>query len=169
MGDEEQTSCANLVCQNILAPAHLHANRRKRKYCSYTCSNGSRRTHPIGFWTTPNRDRRDFVNHKARLFRSRNRYHESFLRRRHVTPDQFEIMLADQAGCCAICRSAFTDTGKSRLEVDHDHETGFIRGVLCGSCNRGIGSLKDDIVLLRKAVEYLEEAKLKERVGAIGK
>lgn len=169
MSDEEQTFCANQMCQNILAPKRLETNHRKRKHCSYTCSNETRRIHPAGFWEPGNRDMRDLRNHKARLFRRYNRYHESFLRRRLVTKEQFEAMLLAQASLCAICREAFTDTGKTRLEVDHDHQTGFIRGVLCGSCNRGIGSLKDDIVLLKKAIEYLEDAKYRELLGVTEK
>jgi len=57
---------------------------------------------------------------------------------------------------CAICGNP---GGKKRLCVDHDHVTGKIRGILCDNCNVGIGRLKDDIGLLYRAIDYLEEYK----------
>jgi hypothetical protein len=62
-------------------------------------------------------------------------------------------MLTDQNGKCSICNGL--DTANKRLAVDHCHETGKIRGLLCGSCNRGIGLLKDCHETLKKASEYI--------------
>jgi hypothetical protein len=63
-------------------------------------------------------------------------------------------MLKDQGGCCAICG---TDTpGTSGIfAVDHDHKTGKVRGLLCRSCNVGIGNLGDDPKRLKEAIRYL--------------
>jgi hypothetical protein len=67
----------------------------------------------------------------------------------------YEKMFADQNGLCAICGTS--DTGRRKaFHVDHCHETGKIRGLLCGNCNSGIGNLRDDIGLLNKAIKYLE-------------
>lgn len=62
---------------------------------------------------------------------------------------------------CKICSTSikFRDSGKedaSGLRVDHCHDTGKVRGLLCVTCNAGIGYLKDSPQLLRKAVDYLE-------------
>lgn len=65
-------------------------------------------------------------------------------------------MLASQGGGCAICQKPDGE-GKDRLHLDHDHETGKARGLLCGPCNRGIGMLRDDPALVRKALDYLEK------------
>jgi hypothetical protein len=75
---------------------------------------------------------------------------------------EYDVMLENQVGVCAICGNPETckdsrnATQIRALAVDHDHETGKVRGLLCHACNRGIGSLKDDPVLLQKAIEYLQ-------------
>lgn len=66
-----------------------------------------------------------------------------------MTLEDYEKMSDLQNGKCAICGE------KKELHVDHDHETGMIRGLLCGNCNRAIGIMKDDKNLLIKAIEYL--------------
>ena len=55
-----------------------------------------------------------------------------------ITKDQYDKMLSDQGGHCALCDSAPCDTpGKKRLAIDHNHETGEVRGLLCRECNSG--------------------------------
>lgn len=70
-----------------------------------------------------------------------------------LTLKDYEIMLVKQDNRCAICNRI----SESVLHVDHDHESGKIRGLLCGSCNRGLGSLGDSIELLEKAISYLKK------------
>lgn len=64
-------------------------------------------------------------------------------------------MLSQQAGVCAICGNKETYGRKKNLSVDHCHTTGRIRGLLCSSCNIGLGKFKEDTALLEKALEYL--------------
>jgi hypothetical protein len=73
-----------------------------------------------------------------------------------ITLDEYNEMWASQKGCCAICGTHQNEKndGKS-LAVDHNHETGEVRGLLCVNCNTAIGQLKDDPELLLKAVDYL--------------
>ena len=70
-----------------------------------------------------------------------------------LSEDQFQAMLSQQGGRCAICHTA--DWGKRAAHVDHDHETGEVRALLCRNCNSGIGMFKDDPDLLYAASEYL--------------
>jgi hypothetical protein len=65
----------------------------------------------------------------------------------------YDAMLAAQGGRCAICRRA---PGVKSLNIDHNHATGAVRGLLCGACNRGMGMLGDNAARLRKAAAYLE-------------
>lgn len=73
-----------------------------------------------------------------------------------ITVEHYELLLAEQDWKCAIC-STSKPTGRWKVfAVDHDHETGLVRGLLCNECNRGMGLLKDSAALLRKAADYLD-------------
>lgn len=76
-----------------------------------------------------------------------------------ISTEDVNGMLAAQDGRCAICGSeadrAAIAKMKQSLHVDHDHKTGAVRGLLCFSCNMGIGKFKDDPELLVKAVAYM--------------
>jgi hypothetical protein len=67
---------------------------------------------------------------------------------------RFEQIFAEQGRCCACCLN--TDSGEAPWHIDHDHQTGLIRGILCSSCNTGIGQLGDDLRSLQQAVTYLQ-------------
>lgn len=71
-----------------------------------------------------------------------------------ITVDEYRKMEAKQNRCCAICGGK---NGLRSLGVDHDHETKKVRGLLCNSCNSGLGMFKDNIKLLAKAIVYLED------------
>ena len=80
---------------------------------------------------------------------------------RAARDQQFRDLVATMGEACEICgTTASGRTSKNgkvnRLHIDHDHETGDVRGLLCHHCNLGIGNLKDDLSLLRKAIDYLE-------------
>ncbi len=77
-----------------------------------------------------------------------------------ITLKEFNVILGSQGGLCAMCRKPETHMKYGRvcaLSVDHDHETGKIRGLLCNSCNRGLGFLKDNPETLASGVEYLKK------------
>jgi len=79
----------------------------------------------------------------------------NLMRKYGITLEEYDNMLEDQGGCCAICKS--TDPLGSRFVVDHNHDTGDVRGLLCKNCNTGIGLLKDSPEVLVSAVDYLLE------------
>jgi len=74
------------------------------------------------------------------------------LKKYGMTIPEYEALLLKQAGVCAICGGC--DKAK-RLAIDHDHETGAIRGLLCFDCNTGIGKFQGSPRLLGKAATYL--------------
>jgi hypothetical protein len=71
--------------------------------------------------------------------------------------EQFEIMLTAQGNCCAICLCSFVKSEDAH--VDHDHDTGYVRGLLCTSCNNGLGRFRDSPAVLRRAADYLDTAR----------
>jgi hypothetical protein len=71
-----------------------------------------------------------------------------------ITQADYDRLLALQHGRCAICRATTPGT-RGTWRVDHDHETGQVRGLLCDGCNRGIGSMQDDPGILMAAARYV--------------
>jgi hypothetical protein len=75
-----------------------------------------------------------------------------------VMPDVYTRLLIEQGGVCAICsnpeRMAIRGIIQS-LAVDHDHQTGTIRGLLCNACNTGLGKFKESPDRLARALAYL--------------
>lgn len=88
---------------------------------------------------------------KQRRYNKRNQWRDRYGIK--FSLEEYDQMLQAQKGLCALCRQL----PKSRsLHVDHDHETGRVRGLLCMKCNRALGYLQDSPVLLRTAAKYLE-------------
>jgi len=73
-----------------------------------------------------------------------------------INLEEYNNMLEKQNHCCDICglhKSSFI----RHLAVDHCHTTNKIRGLLCVNCNLAIGNFKDDIIVLKKAINYLQK------------
>ena len=82
-----------------------------------------------------------------RLYGGTREYH---LRRRYgLTSAEGDAMIEAQGGTCAVC------SGKPE-HVDHDHETGVVRGILCFNCNQALGNARDDVKVLRGLARYLD-------------
>ena len=82
------------------------------------------------------------------------RYHQT--QRYGITPEEYKELLEEQLYCCACCGSS-DPKRKAGFVIDHDHATGNVRGLLCHSCNIGIGQLGDSIAGLTKAINYLRK------------
>lgn len=75
-----------------------------------------------------------------------------------ITPDDYAQMKEDQGGVCAICGQP--ETMKKRdLSIDHCHKTKKVRGLLCNTCNVGLGRFNDSAELVRRAFVYLARYK----------
>ena len=77
-----------------------------------------------------------------------------------ITPDDYEKLLTQQGGVCAICGKPPT---KKRLHIDHNHETGVIRGLLCFRCNFGLTYFSENADTMLKAHQYLKNGEVNGR------
>lgn len=69
----------------------------------------------------------------------------------NLTQEQYDFLLVTQEHMCSICKNV------EPTVIDHNHQTGEVRGLLCNACNTGIGLLKDDPLVLDRAIHYLLE------------
>ncbi len=78
----------------------------------------------------------------------------AYMRQYGITVEEYDVLYEEQNRGCAIC-FAPTGSNNKRLAVDHNHETGEVRGLLCDDCNIGLGKFKDNPNLLATAINYL--------------
>ena len=85
---------------------------------------------------------------------------DGIIRRQYgITLDEYHQMLDEQGHKCAICGNGDEVEGR-RLAIDHCHDSGVVRGLLCGKCNRGLGLFYDSAELLKSAIQYLSQYSL---------
>lgn len=111
-------------------------------------------------------ERRIAARKQARVWQEKNpgKRFEQRVRVYGITSAEYGALLEAQGGGCAICgRTESKDisrrsaTGKRRLHIDHCHATGRVRGLLCSSCNLGIGKFGESIEALERAIMYLRK------------
>lgn len=164
-GDVKQ--CARCQAQQPLEDFSLviaRGKQRRHSWCrecrraytsvSYYANHAARRAAAKAkYWADP----------EAARIKSRNRpadtYKAARLRRYRLTVAEYEAMAEAQDHRCAICqRQEPFGSSRPRLCVDHDHENGQVRGLLCLSCNTALGALHEDPRLFAAAVRYLTAA-----------
>ena len=106
-------------------------------------------------WQQENRERYNQRQREYKRARPELERAGHLLRKFGLITAEFEQLNAAQGGCCAICGRA-PKAGK-HLHVDHDHDTGEVRGLLCFSCNVGVGNFANDVERLFRTVDYLEQ------------
>jgi hypothetical protein len=142
------------VCSNGHLKTPENVDKRNRcKICYHT-------SHKI--WRAKNKDKKNqdskeyYYNNKEKV---KEVIERSRLKRQYgITVDDYNEMVINQNNVCAICGKEETEKN-NKLSIDHDHETGMVRNLLCHKCNRGLGSFNDDIEILKNAVAYLSKHK----------
>lgn len=146
------------LCQKDLPESKFHRNGTPRKDGTSglrtDCKNCSTEVH------------RRYVNENRERIRTRRKaaYRENKIpainqnlkRYYGIGIEDYNRMFAEQKGLCKICDLPQVDFSR-RFDVDHDHETGRIRGLLCVRCNRGIGLLRDNVEILKRAIKHIQE------------
>jgi hypothetical protein len=129
-------------CKIDKPPTDFHLNRARKNGLSARCKT-CKKQYDNDRWTV------DGLREKRKI-EMRTRRLKGF----GLTEEAYDSILAKQGSGCAICGAKEGWKGK-RLAVDHDHETGAVRGLLCDRCNTAIGKFEDSPELLLRAVEYL--------------
>ena len=88
---------------------------------------------------------------QVEIDRARDKWYK---RKYGITLEEYDTMLLQQDSKCAICGKSASTVAR-RLNVDHDHVTTKVRGLLCHSCNVGLGSFRDDLGILLSAAGYI--------------
>lgn len=113
-------------------------------------------------WARKNPEKVKEYQNKRKL-KNPDTFRKKDLNKYGITLEEYDAFLKLQNHVCAICKQPEVGKHQSgrvkRLSVDHDHKSGKVRGLLCGTCNRGIGYLKDSVDILKNATKYLEERK----------
>jgi Autographiviridae endonuclease VII len=122
-----------------------HQRGRQKSYC-LSCTSAAAKE-----WRkrNPNYERQRYQSDKTG---TRERH---LIRKYKVTLADYERMLKQQNGRCAICQATEESQHKGVFHVDHCHATGRVRGLLCRGCNHILGHVKDDPQKLRAAIDYL--------------
>lgn len=73
--------------------------------------------------------------------------------------EEYRALWLRQGGACAICKKPERTARNRLLTIDHDHNTGHVRGLLCSQCNRAIGLLQDDPKVIAAAARYVQDSR----------
>jgi hypothetical protein len=100
------------------------------------------------------RNKEKIQAYKKRWRKDNLEYHRKYYRvyRYGLKYTDFLTLVVKQEGLCAICKVY----GGEDLVIDHDHKTNRVRGLLCHSCNVGLGIFKDSTLFLKEAIIYLQ-------------
>jgi len=144
---DTELSCSTCKQNKLYAEFNKDLKNKRRKGYSYSCKTCtilcSRKSHK----------RRIENGDEAYKEAKRNAY---FKFKYKMSLDERRQLLARQDDRCAICRTGLVDKG-THTHIDHCHETGKIRAILCTNCNRGLGHFQDSVELLEAAARYLKQ------------
>ncbi len=128
-------------CVNAKNNEWRKANKGKVAEC--------KRRYAMRNWEAIRKHQREYMEaHKVEAAEYRRRW--NLAKRYGITLEQYADMWDRQGGLCGVCR-----LNRKKMVVDHDHDTGKVRGILCQRCNVSIGGLGDNVDGVMRAVRYL--------------
>lgn len=145
-------TCRRCGTEKPLSEFHKDSGNKDGR-CSYCkeCNKAKTRA-----WSAANKGR---VQEHTRKRAEQGKFRDYNLRKKYgLTREAYAALLAAQGGRCAICGSEDPGRGNKDFSVDHCHTSNQVRGLLCNTCNRGIGLLQDDPNVLERAAQYLRQA-----------
>lgn len=130
--------------------------KNKERLLSYGRALYRRQIESGTYWRDRNKG---VVLERRREAYKRSEYDKHLRDKYGISEQDYERLLVEQGGRCAICRTDNPPSWKGRKRatwhIDHDHATGVVRGLLCFNCNSGLGHFKDSDARLIAAADYL--------------
>jgi hypothetical protein len=143
----KQKTCT--MCHKIKLVSQFYRNRCKKDGLNYECKECFSKYSQSKHYKRNQRKWKQSKHGKIVEF-------ASYIKCRYgITLAEYNILLESQGGVCKICRRK-SPQGK-RLSVDHDHNTGRVRGLLCNPCNLVLGNANESVLTLQAAILYLRE------------
>ena len=153
-------TCSKCEHEKYSSDFHIRKTGKFYSWCKKCCTEDNKlRCHKDKIENPEKHKRKLKLGNEAKKLKSRGLdgyYKKADLKKTYgITIEEYKKMLYVQNGVCAICEKECV-SGRN-LAVDHCHETGNIRGLLCSNCNPGLGHFKDSIKLLDRAIQYLSK------------
>lgn len=149
---EEKKVCSKCSIEKPIKAFRIDKNRLKPRSICRSCD-----TKSVVEWRKRNPEKVKQYDKKRHKERD---WWESHLNYEYgIGSKEYRELFLRQKGRCAICGTTNPKSRHHRFNVDHCHETGMIRGLLCWECNAALGKFRDDPILLLAALRYLLNAK----------
>lgn len=148
------------VCGKRFKPKH-----GGHKYCSKECRDSTTSSYSHQYYLTHKEEKAAYYKKRWESKDYKRSARKSRLKRKYgITPADYNKILEQQNGLCAICDKKETKHDRygniKNLQVDHNHVSGKVRGLLCFMCNAGIGMFDDNPKNLQSAIKYLSRMEL---------
>lgn len=130
-------------------------NRRKCPKCKFIFD--------LNFFRSVRTNNRNIKTNCFNCRRSRNKQDKNDIKNSrlrkiyNISLEDYNELEKEQNYRCVICLKNKTKNKNKSLVVDHDHQTGLVRGLLCNNCNRSIGYAQDSICILKRMIEYISK------------
>ena len=144
-------------CKKKKLDKEFHVNKTQKRGRCYICNDCKKDNY--------DKNQEKITAHR-RTFYSKNKDRIMIKQRKRlygISDIEYKKLFLKQKGICAICKGGETTTSNGKikkLSIDHNHETGQIRGLLCQRCNTAIGMLSDNTECLARAIVYIEKYKV---------
>jgi hypothetical protein len=152
------SQCRQCVSAYMKAKYENNPERDKEKSRIYRQSNPDKARACVIAWRKNNREAHLDMKRRSGI-KNRESSRERRMQRCYgISILEYDKICESQSNSCAICKStkSLLRKGSQHWNVDHDHKTGKVRGLLCYLCNSALGHFQDDSERIRKAIEYLK-------------
>ncbi len=129
-----------------------HPEKYKKRMQKYYKNNRKKLINRVKKYTEDNKEKVKIRKNKHYMAIREARRWDNIRKLYGLSKEDYDKLYVNQQGRCAVCRIELPV-----LHIDHFHEDGTIRGLLCGKCNRGIGLFDDNIELLEAVIKYLRK------------